>query len=160
MRTPGHDFELALGFLYTEGIIRSMDDVAHIRYCHDAGRQQQSNIVRVELQPFVIPDWPKLQRLFYTTSSCGVCGKSSIEAVRQQCPVQQNSLAVSASVICNLPGRMQGKQPIFAHTGGLHASALFSPTGELLCLREDVGRHNALDKVIGAMFMQRHLPLS
>lgn len=159
MRTPGHDFELVLGFLFTEGIIHDTGDVANIVYCQDAGRQRQDNIVRVELQPHTIPDWHKLQRHFYSSSSCGVCGKTSIEAVQQQCNPLPYSCTVSASLIGSLPERMRGHQRVFAHTGGLHASALFKATGELVCLREDVGRHNALDKVIGAMFTRQQLPL-
>ncbi|MCS6972893.1 MAG: formate dehydrogenase accessory sulfurtransferase FdhD [Cyclobacteriaceae bacterium] len=160
LRTPGHDFELALGFLFTEGIINSMDDVGQVAYCRDVGRQQQDNIVRVELQPHIAPDWQKLQRNFYTTSSCGVCGKSSIEAVQQRCNVLADTFTLPAGMIYSLPEVMRTSQPVFTHTGGLHASALFSTKGELKILREDVGRHNALDKVIGAMFMQNRLPLS
>ncbi|GIV38146.1 MAG: sulfurtransferase FdhD [Cyclobacteriaceae bacterium] len=159
MRTPGHDFELVLGFLFTEGIIHDRGDVSNIVYCQDAGRQQQPNIVRVELQPHTIPDWHKLQRHFYTSSSCGVCGKTSIEAVRQQCKLLPHSCTASSGLIGSLPERMCGYQLVFAHTGGLHAAALFKTTGELVCLREDVGRHNALDKVIGAMFTRQQLPL-
>lgn len=160
MRTPGHDFELALGFLFTEGILQSMQDVAQVAYCSDAGRQDQDNIVRVELKPHIVPDWQKLQRNFYITSSCGVCGKTSVEAIRQHCNVFTDSFQVSANLIHSLPDAMKATQPVFTHTGALHASALFSKEGELKALREDVGRHNALDKVVGAMFMNHQLPLS
>lgn len=159
MRTPGHDFELALGFLFSEGIIHSMDDVMQVVYCRDAGRQEQDNVVRVELQTNIVPDWKKIQRNFYTTSSCGVCGKSSVEAVHQQCTLLPDSFKITASLVHQLPETMRASQPVFTHTGGLHASALFTKDGELKMLREDVGRHNALDKVIGAMFTQRNLPL-
>lgn len=160
MRTPGHDFELALGFLFTEGIIHSIDDVMQVVYCRDAGRQKLDNVVRVELKPHIVPDWQKIQRNFYTTSSCGVCGKSSVDAVHQQCAVLGDSFQVSAELIYQLPEIMKSSQPVFTHTGGLHASALFTREGELKVLREDVGRHNALDKVIGAMFMKGLIPLN
>ena len=159
MRTPGHDFELALGFLFTEGIIHSIDDVMQVVYCRDAGRQQQDNVVRVELQPHIVPNWHELQRNFYTTSSCGVCGKTSIKAVHRQCTVLPDFFTISSGLIHQLPQVMRASQPVFTHTGGLHASALFTKEGELKVLREDVGRHNALDKVIGATFMQRLIPL-
>jgi FdhD protein len=160
MRTPGHDFELALGFAFSENIIRSMDDVIHVVYCHDAGRQQGDNIVRIELKPGCTPDWQKLQRHVYTTSSCGVCGKTSIESVQKHCSKLEDSYTIPAQRISNLHQEMQAAQPVFAHTGGLHASALFNSAGDLKLLREDVGRHNALDKVVGAMLLQHQLPLS
>lgn len=160
MRTPGHDFELALGFLFTEGIIHSRDDVMQVVYCRDSGRQKQDNVVRVELQPLIAPDWQKIQRNFYTTSSCGVCGKSSVDAVYQKCAVLSDSFQVPSELIYQLPEIMKSFQPVFTHTGGLHASALFTIEGELKILREDVGRHNALDKVIGAMFMKGLNPLN
>jgi FdhD protein len=159
MRTPGYDFELALGFLFTEGIINHVDDVARVAYCHDAGQHALNNIVRIELQPHVTLPWHKLQRNFYMSSSCGVCGKASIEAVSQHCSVLPRSCMVSPSLIYSLPELMRNHQPVFSHTGGLHAAALFTAAGKLVCLREDVGRHNAVDKVVGAMFLQRLLPL-
>jgi FdhD protein len=160
MRTPGHDFELALGFLFTEGIIHSYQQVESIRHCEDVGRQEQrENIVRVELKPDVAIDFHKLQRNFYTTSSCGVCGKSSIDAVRMLCTTLPSTWRVNASVIHALPERARTAQTVFEHTGGLHASALFALNGELVLIREDVGRHNALDKVIGAMLVEKQMPL-
>lgn len=154
MRTPGHDFELALGFLFTENIIHSPTQVYKIQYCTEANTiENKENIVRVELQPDVVIDLSKLQRHFYTTSSCGVCGKESIEAIRQ-CrpePLQPNDFNITANVITTLPDTLRASQNVFEHTGGLHACALFNNKGELQMLREDVGRHNALDKLVGAV---------
>lgn len=153
MRTPGNDFELAAGFLFTEGIIQSGDDIYKIQYCTEANTiENKENIVRVELKPHVELDLARLQRNFYTTSSCGVCGKESIDAVKTACPTNQNKtqIEVSKSVILSLPNRLREKQDVFEHTGGLHACALFDVNGGLHLLREDVGRHNALDKLIGA----------
>ena len=162
MRTPGHDFELALGFLFTEGIIQTRQQVHSIRYCTDLGRQEATdNIVRVELTPDVAVDLRNSERNFYTTSSCGVCGKASIEAVRNTgCPVLPASQPfIDAEIVHELPRKLRDAQAVFAHTGGLHAAALFDQNGTLLLLREDVGRHNALDKVIGAALQQGLLPL-
>jgi FdhD protein len=153
MRTPGNDFELALGFLLTEGIIESPDQVYKIQYCTEANTlENKENIVRVELQPDVEMDFTKLQRNFYTTSSCGVCGKESIEAIKTVCRSVASSpqLVVAREVIVSLPDTLRASQNVFEHTGGLHACALFDIEGNLKLLREDVGRHNALDKLIGA----------
>lgn len=162
MRTPGHDFELALGFLFTEGIIESFHQVESIKYCEDVGRQEEKdNVVRVELKPEVQIDFQKLQRNFYTTSSCGVCGKSSIDAVRQHCHVLTTEWKVSPTLIHALPDALRKAQLVFEYTGGLHASGLFNyHTKELVLLREDVGRHNALDKIIGSKLMEGQIPLS
>lgn len=162
MRTPGHDFELALGFLFTEGIIQDVTQIYAIRYCQDAGRQEaMENIVRVELTPDTTVDWHLLERNFYTTSSCGVCGKASIDAIRTTaCPVLPAVRPfVDADLVHDLPDKLRQEQAIFDHTGGLHAAALFDTEGRLLLLREDVGRHNALDKVIGAALGKGLLPL-
>ncbi|MBX2945256.1 MAG: formate dehydrogenase accessory sulfurtransferase FdhD [Cyclobacteriaceae bacterium] len=160
MRTPGHDFELALGFLFTEGIIQSFDQVESIKYCEDVGRaEEKENVVRVEVKPEVIIDFEKLQRNFYTTSSCGVCGKSSINAVSQLCPVIPVQWMLSPEIICELPQSLRKSQHVFEYTGGLHASGLFGREGSLVLLREDVGRHNALDKVVGAMLVKNEIPL-
>lgn len=153
MRTPGHDFELALGFLLTEGIIDAPDQIYKIQYCTELNSlENKENIVRVELKPEVHIDFGKLQRNFYTTSSCGVCGKESIEAIRTVCnrAIEGNSLCVDYKTITGLPDTLRAHQNVFEHTGGLHACALFDPEGNLKLLREDVGRHNALDKLIGA----------
>jgi FdhD protein len=156
MRTPGQDRELAAGFLFTEGIINAPEQVAGIRSC---GR---SNGIRVDLQPGVSVDLDRLERHFYTSSSCGVCGKTSIAAVRVSCPgrLADDRPVVEASVIHRLPAALRASQPEFERTGGLHASALFDVRGNLLALREDVGRHNALDKLIGAQFLDSRTPLS
>lgn len=162
MRTPGHDFELALGFLFGEGIIQAREQVHSVRHCTDLGRQETpGNIVRVELQPDVPVELGTLARHFYTTSSCGVCGKASIDAVRQTgCPLLPPAQPfVSPELIHRLPDQLRAAQAVFEHTGGLHAAALFDRSGTLRLLREDVGRHNALDKVIGAALQQGLLPL-
>jgi FdhD protein len=162
MRTPGHDFELTLGFLFTEGIINSFNQVESIKYCEDVGRQEEKdNVVRVELKPEVKIDFQKLQRNFYTTSSCGVCGKSSIQAVQQQCNLLPVQWQITPDVIHALPDKLREAQSVFEFTGGLHATGLFHHhTGKLVLLREDVGRHNALDKVIGAQLFEDKVPLS
>ena len=160
MRTPGHDFELALGFLLTEGIISSGEQVESIKYCNSVKQEEFENVVRVELKPDVQIDFKKFQRHFYTSSSCGVCGKSSIDAIKVKGKAIESGLTLSSSVIYSLPDKLRKAQHVFEHTGGLHASALFNQAGALIILREDVGRHNALDKVIGAMLLKKEVPLS
>jgi FdhD protein len=168
MRTPGHDFELAAGFLFTEGILHHAADVHAICWSPDtngdrvANPRQLGNSVTVELNPGVEVDLDRLERHFYTSSSCGVCGKASIEAIQMQgCPVlPRNAPLVAATVIHRLPETLRREQPVFERTGGLHAAALFDPQGNLQLLREDVGRHNALDKLIGAQMIARRTPLS
>ncbi len=161
MRTPGHDFELAIGFLFTERIINSYHHVESVKYCEDVGRQEEKeNVVRVELNPSVIIDFNKLQRNFYTTSSCGVCGKSSLEAVVANCTRVDSGLRLTVQQIIEAPKQMRSVQAAFKHTGGLHASGLFSAKGHLRRLREDVGRHNALDKIIGGAVVENQIPLS
>jgi FdhD protein len=153
MRTPGNDFELALGFLFTEGIIQNPQDIYKIQYCTELNTKENlENIVRVELKPNLEIDLSNLQRNFYTTSSCGVCGKESIEAIKTNCPVQHLDVSVHINphTITQLPDKLRAQQSVFEHTGGIHACALFDTEGNLLLLREDVGRHNALDKLIGA----------
>ena len=162
MRTPGREFELAAGFLFTEGILSDRAQIQAIRYTHPNGNSRQAhNSVTVELQPDVEIDFTGLERHFYTTSSCGVCGKASIEAVEAKgCAVlPRNAPVISASVIHALPGTLRQSQAVFDRTGGLHASALFDDRGSLIDLREDVGRHNALDKLIGAQFLEGNTPL-
>src|SRR6185436_3710536 len=161
MRTPGHDFELAVGFLFTEGIIQQFDQIESVKYCEDGGKQEQKeNIVRVELKSEVKIDFEKLQRHFYTSSSCGVCGKTSIDAVKVNCAQLSDSLKISKDVIHAVPEKLRKAQHVFEYTGGLHASALFDAEGNLILLREDVGRHNALDKIVGAMLFKNEMPLS
>lgn len=154
MRTPGHDEELALGFLFTEGILL---DVAQVAGTTLAGGGNQ---VVVQLQKQVMPVLQQAERNFYTTSSCGVCGKSSIDAIRTVSPFasQEDELLLKPALLYSLPAALHARQALFKVTGGLHASALFDLDGKLLLLREDVGRHNALDKLIGTAFMRRELP--
>jgi FdhD protein len=156
MRTPGHDDELAVGFLFTEGIVTAREQVMGVRAC-GAG-----NVVRVDLRPEVAVDLTRLERHFYTTSSCGVCGKASLEAVRVSSPYRppEGQPLVEATVIHRLPRSVRAAQAVFDRTGGLHAAALFDVHGNRLCLREDVGRHNALDKLIGVQFLSGRTPLS
>ncbi len=163
MRTPGADFELAAGFLYGEGIIESLDDVAKISYCvdRDLDAAQQYNIVNVELRGGREYDLRPLERHFYTTSACGVCGKASLEQLELRgCPVVAPGPEVSAEIIYSLPGKLREAQGLFDATGGLHAAALFDKDGDLLALREDVGRHNATDKLVGWALLEGRLPLS
>jgi FdhD protein len=163
MRTPGYDFDLAAGFLFTEGIIRDGKDIEGIHYCGPEPRENAfTNTVRVDLAPTVSIDMGRLKRHFYTSSSCGVCGKSSIEALRTQSRFANadSDFKMGAELIHQLPERLRKSQGIFDSTGGLHASALFSSSGELLLLREDVGRHNALDKLIGHALLKNMLPLN
>lgn len=156
MRTPGNDRELAVGFLFTEGILAAREQLAG---CHACGL---ANVVRIDLQPGVSVDFTRLERHFYTSSSCGVCGKTSLEAVRicTRYRALDGQPIVDARVIHGLPAVLRSAQGVFDRTGGLHASALFDAGGQLLCVREDVGRHNALDKLIGAQFLAGRTPLS
>lgn len=152
MRTPGHDAELALGFLFTEGIITGPEQLLRVEHCANVKDEERGNVVRAELHPSVELNPAKWQRNFYTSSSCGVCGKTSIDAVRTQCATKITpSGPIDPQVITALPDRMREAQTVFKHTGGIHAAALFDRAGKLLILREDVGRHNAVDKVIGAL---------
>lgn len=171
MRTPGNDGELAAGFLFTEGIIKSPNQIEQIRHCGlkigkgkgtlDRAAALNSNTIRVDLRDGLDIDLKRLERNFYTTSSCGVCGKSSIEALRTNIdPLQSNCLTISSDLIDSLPTLLRESQSVFDQTGGLHASALFTNDGKLDIVREDVGRHNALDKVIGAKFLDGKLPLT
>ncbi len=161
MRTPGHDFDLAAGFLVTEGVVATPDDIAVQRYCAGAQPDSEYNIVDVTLAPGVAPPDPSVERSFYTTSSCGICGKASLEAVRtaERWPVADDPAIVPESVLAQLPDLLRARQAVFDRTGGLHAAGLFTADGELMVLREDVGRHNAVDKVIGWAFKSGLLPL-
>lgn len=157
MRTPGDDFELALGFLYGEKILSSPSQVREVVHCGDGANE---NVVRVELARDVEVDLTRLQRNFYTTSSCGVCGKSSLEAleVTGYDPIE-SSCTVSSEVLGALPDALRQDQSLFSRTGGLHAVGLFEMDGSLAALREDVGRHNAMDKLVGWAFQNARLPL-
>ena len=163
MRTPGHDFDLATGFLVSEAVLRCGDEVAGIRYCAGAagGGGNTYNVVDVVLSPGVPAPDPSLERNFYTTSSCGLCGKASLDAVRTTAAwsVRDDPVLVDPAIVAELPDRLRAAQHVFARTGGLHAAGLFSPEGRLLCLREDVGRHNAVDKVLGWALRAGQLPV-
>ncbi|RMI04882.1 MAG: formate dehydrogenase accessory sulfurtransferase FdhD [Calditrichaeota bacterium] len=161
MRTPGHDFELAAGFLFSEGIVRRKEDIQHLAYCRDGGNPDQENIVVVELSPGVSFDPERLSRRVYTSASCGICGRTSLEMVWKECgekPVGRFRL--SPEMLYRLPEALYDSQRLFACTGGLHAAALFDASGRLLRVREDVGRHNALDKLIGALLLEGGVPAS
>ncbi|MCC5653575.1 formate dehydrogenase accessory sulfurtransferase FdhD [Nostoc sp. XA013] len=163
MRTPGADFELAAGFLYSEGVVNSREDIRRISYCVDklVDGEQRHNIVNVELRDGLIPDLQPLERHFYTSSACGVCGKASLEALRlRRCPVIPSGTIVTPEIIYSLPDKLRAAQGIFTATGGLHAAATFNTQGQLLNLHEDVGRHNALDKLIGTALLSDELPLN
>jgi len=162
MRTPGDDFELALGFALTEGLLDRPDEVAAIRYCEGSGTDAgDHNVVDVRRRaPAPVPD--ALRRSVYTTSSCGICGTASIDGVRARArgSVAEDPVTVPAAVLAALPDRLRERQRLFDRTGGLHAAGLFTASGDLCCLREDVGRHNAVDKVIGWAATEGRLPLS
>ena len=162
MRTPGHDIDLAMGFLLTEGIIGTAGDVLTAQLCAGAETPNTYNVVDVVLDDDVPPPVTDPSRNFYTTSSCGVCGKASIDAVRTRSrfAVADDSLTVDARVLAGLPDTLRAAQRTFDRTGGLHAAGLFDAAGRLLVLREDVGRHNAVDKVIGWALREGRLPLS
>lgn len=163
MRTPGNDIELAAGFLFTEALLHHSSEILSFEHCgqnpHDPSLQ---NVLRLSLAGSADMDDVRLDRNFYTTSSCGVCGKTSIDALRavSTFDLKSDSKPVAAGVITQLPEKLRASQVTFARTGGLHAAGLFSKDGELLAVYEDVGRHNALDKVVGSRFLANMLPLS
>jgi FdhD protein len=176
MRTPGQDFDLVAGFLLTEGIVTDSADITKISYIAGTSNelrpasaapnavvmpyQPERNVVRVELQPDVVVSMANLERNFYTTSSCGICGKASLLALRTVCPPRAvNNFKVAARLLYSLPARLRAGQDVFERTGGLHASGLFDAEGNLHSIREDVGRHNAVDKLIGAEFLADRVPL-
>jgi len=162
MRTPGNDFELAAGFLLSEGIVGNARDIQSIRHRESDGNPRQAgNSVVIDLAPDVPADLDRLRRHFYTTSSCGVCGRASIEALEiQTCAIApRDAPRIAAPVIHGLPDALRQSQPVFERTGGLHAAALFDSKGALLAVREDVGRHNAVDKLLGAEFLAGRTPL-
>jgi FdhD protein len=161
MRTPGNDFELAAGFLFTEGVVSEPGAISRIAYCTDPGEAQRYNIVNVYLRPGVAFDVERLSRHVFTSSSCGICGKASLEAVQVICPRRpERTLPVTGEYILRLPEALRKAQAIFERTGGLHATALFSASGPIELLREDVGRHNAMDKVVGAALLKGQMPLA
>jgi FdhD protein len=159
MRTPGGDFELAAGFLFTEGLIEGRQALVRVSYCEDVPAEEQHyNVVTVRLAGSFDPD--VLRRNFYASSSCGICGKASLEQVQVRCEPLPAGPVVKADVLVGLPDALRKAQRVFARTGGLHAAGLFAPDGTLLALREDVGRHNAVDKVIGEAVLAGDLPLA
>jgi FdhD protein len=167
MRTPGADFELAAGFLYGEGVVRSRDEIARISYCVDraSGEEQLYNAVNVQLRAGHLPDLAPLERHFQTTSACGVCGKASLDSLRIVAPSDLPAgPRLPAETLLKLPALLRAEQGLFESTGGLHAAALFDITSgaepKLLALREDVGRHNALDKLVGWALLEGRVPLS
>jgi FdhD protein len=160
MRTPGNDYELAAGFLYNEGVIQSKEAITHMIYCVD-GQQalQEYNLLRVNLAADHLPDLPQLDRHFFTTSACGVCGRTMLDDLNQrQLPPLSATIQITPAIITALPDTLRQAQKLFDSTGGLHAAALFTTEGELLAVREDVGRHNALDKLIGWGLLNKMLP--
>jgi FdhD protein len=160
MRTPGNDFELAAGFLMTEGVVRDPNDIQRIVPAGVPSTNSWHNSVQVELAPDVPVSIANLQRNFYTTSSCGICGKASLLALQTVCPPRvKNTFFIDAQLLRTLPDRLRETQRIFDRTGGLHGAALFDSTGDLLVVREDVGRHNAVDKVLGSEFLADRTPL-
>lgn len=164
MRTPGADVELAAGFLFSEGLIRDRYDISTIRYCVDAELDEEArfNTIIVTPRPDLDLDLEHARRLFFVSSSCGVCGKASLEALRLRgcTPLASDpSLRISCAVLAGLDMALRQAQDLFARTGGLHAAALFTPAGQLLALHEDIGRHNALDKLIGAHVLAGQLDL-
>ncbi len=158
MRTPGHDFELAAGFLFSEGLIAGRRAFSQIRYCSDVGTEQHLNVVTVDMREHF--DATRMQRNFFASSSCGVCGKASIDQLAVSCEHVAEGPVVKREVITSLPDRLRAEQRVFASTGGLHATGLFRTDGELVVAREDVGRHNAMDKLIGNRLLAGESPLS
>lgn len=162
MRTPGNDAELAAGFLFTEGIIRQREHISTVAHSDSACSRNAENEITVRLAEGFTPQLMNADRNFYTTSSCGVCGKSSIQSIRTVSPFQHDerkTFSVDAVMLCRLPERLRSAQDNFSSTGGIHASGIFDLNGELLALREDVGRHNALDKLVGYALLEGWLPL-
>ncbi|WP_189222139.1 formate dehydrogenase accessory sulfurtransferase FdhD [Saccharothrix coeruleofusca] len=162
MRTPGHDVELAHGFLLSEGVIGGLDDVSVARYCEGAGPDGRNtyNVLDVALAPGVAPPETGVERNFYTTSSCGVCGKAALDAVKLKTrfPPAADDCRITVDVLAALPDALRERQKVFASTGGLHAAGLFTADGDALVVREDVGRHNAVDKVLGWAVLNKRVP--
>jgi FdhD protein len=158
MRTPGHDFELAAGFLCSEGLVSGPEAIVRMEHCRDvASPEEEGNVLLVHTTEPLVLD--RARRLHLTTSSCGLCGKASIESVRRRFPPVRSDARVEASVLASLPERLRPGQPTFDQTGGLHAAGVFDLRGEPLAIREDVGRHNAADKAIGRLFLDGLVPL-
>ena len=162
MRTPGDDLDLAAGFLHGERIVRKRGDIRRVSFCQDRALEAEwrDNVVNVELRAGLKPDLGSLERHFYTTSACGVCGKASLDALRLRgYAAVPTGPVIAPAILCGLAKKLRAAQAIFGATGGLHAAALFDAEGKLLALREDVGRHNAVDKLVGWALMEGRLPL-
>lgn len=159
MRTPGDDLDLAAGFLFTEGIVRSPADIASIVHCETDDPDADGNVVNVNPADPALVDPERWRRNFFVTSSCGVCGKASIASIRQEAPAISSDISIEAGTLYRIAQHLAGAQPLFEETGGLHAAGLFLADGTPVVLREDVGRHNAVDKVIGHAFRSGMLPL-
>ena len=159
MRTPGHDFDLVAGWLLAEGIISAADELLRVDYCTDVdvAQRQQYNVVTATLAAATLPDLGSLERHSYTSSACGVCGKASIDALALRSKPLHSDATLSVEVLYGLPDQLRSAQGLFARTGGLHAAGLFDLDGAPIAVREDVGRHNAVDKVIGAALLSRRL---
>ena len=153
MRTPGHDEELATGFLLSENILQNRSDITEIAHCREGNAAEHDNILNVFLAPSVNVNLEQLTRHVFASSSCGLCGKASIESVKQQFPSIESQTTISGDLISSLPDTLRKAQPTFDQTGGLHAAGIFSLEGKLLVSREDIGRHNAVDKSIGHLFL-------
>lgn len=160
MRTPGHDLELATGFLFTEGLVQNREQLLSLEAVTDSANGARGNVVRAELAPEAQARVARMQRNFYAASSCGICGKASIDSVRLRTLARPDpAFRLSARLLCALPERLRESQDIFGRTGGLHAAALFDADGKLLLVREDIGRHNTVDKIIGWALSAGHIPL-
>lgn len=161
MRTPGHDLELAAGFLFTEGLVQGRDEILKLESNRDSGEPNPGNVVRVELGPEAAPDLEKMRRHFFAASSCGICGKASIDSVRSRTLRAPNpKFRIAHDLLPTLPDSLRSSQAVFGRTGGLHAAALVDANGKLLAVREDIGRHNAVDKVIGWALLENRVPLT
>jgi FdhD protein len=158
MRTPGHDFELAVGFCFTEGLLHAADDLDTVAYCLAGEGEQEYNVVTVKLRRPTTPTGH--QRTFLANASCGLCGKTTLDEIEQHCEPVSAGPTLAPSVIASLPDRLRAAQTVFDSTGGLHAAARFTADGELVAVREDVGRHNAVDKLVGHALIERELPLA
>ena len=160
MRTPGHDFDLAAGFLYTEGLINCADDIGTIAYCEDVKQADLQNIINVHLtNGWDAESQSGWQRNFHANASCGLCGKMTIESVKQEIPPIESQLRINQAILYQLSDQLRSAQSVFEATGGLHAAGLFNADGELEIIREDIGRHNAVDKVIGQALLADTFPL-
>jgi FdhD protein len=161
MRTPGHDLELAAGFLFTEGLVQRRGQILKLQTASPESALNSGNIVQVELTPDAMPDFDKMRRHFFAASSCGICGKASIDSVRSRLLQPPNpNFRLAPKVLLRMPDALRSSQDMFERTGGLHAAALFDAGGTLLALREDIGRHNAVDKLIGWALREGRLPLA